>query len=124
LIVGASGVGVNLGFFTMLLMMGMYKYLASPIAIELSIVWNFLLNNYWTFRSRETIDQTRIRGLKCNLVSILALGMSWGTFVILSFVFPKAPPQLHQLFGILPATLVNYFLNSYWTFKHVENRQP
>jgi dolichol-phosphate mannosyltransferase len=119
-IVGASGVLVNLGFFTLFLLAGMNKYIASPIAIELSIVSNFLLNNYWTFRWRKTIDRTRIRGLKFNLVSILALGVSYGTFVTLSLASPDTAPQVHQLIGIVPATLVNYLLNSYWTFKHVE----
>jgi len=119
-IVGASGVLVNLGFFTLFLLAGMNKYIASPIAIELSIVSNFLLNNYWTFRWRKTIDRTRIRGLKFNLVSILSLGVSYGTFVTLSLAFPDTAPQLHQLIGIVPATLVNYLMNSYWTFKHVE----
>lgn len=120
-IVGASGVLVNLGFFTLFLMAGMNKYIASPIAIELSIVSNFLLNNYWTFRWRKTIDRTRIRGLKFNLVSILALGVSYGTFVALSLTFPDTAPHIFQLIGIVPATLINYLLNSYWTFKHVEN---
>ena len=32
----------------------MHRYLASPIAIELSIVSNFLINNYWTFADRVT----------------------------------------------------------------------
>jgi dolichol-phosphate mannosyltransferase len=120
-IVGASGVLVNLGFFTLFLMMGVNKYIASPVAIELSIIWNFLLNNYWTFRWRKTGSRTRIRGLKFNLVSIIALGVSYGTFVGLSLAFPDTTPQYHQLIGIIPATLVNYFLNSYWTFRHVED---
>ena len=119
-IVGASGVLVNLGFFTLFLLAGINKYIASPIAIELSIVSNFLLNNYWTFRWRKTADRTRIRGLKFNLVSILSLGVSYGTFVTLSLAFPDTAPQLHQLIGIVPATLINYLLNSYWTFKHAE----
>lgn len=118
-IVGASGVLINLGLFTLLIMV-MNKYIASPIAIEVSIVWNFLFNNYWTFRERKTVDRTRIRGLKFNLVSLIALGLSYGTFVVLSLAFPNTMPQVHQLIGIVPATLVNYFLNSYWTFKHVE----
>jgi dolichol-phosphate mannosyltransferase len=122
-IVGASGVLVNLGVFTLLIMTGVNKYIASPIAIELSIVWNFLLNNYWTFRRRKTGDRTRIRGLKFNLVSILALGVSYGTFVVMSLAFPNTMPQVHQLIGIVPAMIVNYFLNSYWTFKHVENSE-
>jgi dolichol-phosphate mannosyltransferase len=117
-IVGASGVLVNLGFFTLFLMMGISKYIASPVAIELSIIWNFFLNNYWTFRRRKTSGRTRIRGLKFNLVSIIALGVSYGTFIALSLTFPDTRPQVHQLIGIVPATLVNYFLNSYWTFRH------
>jgi dolichol-phosphate mannosyltransferase len=47
----------------------------------------------------------------------VALGISYGTFVLLSALFPDAAPQLHQLIGIVPATAVNYFLNSYWTFR-------
>lgn len=121
-LVGASGVIVNLGLFTVLLDASVNKYLASPIAIEASIISNFLLNNYWTFRWRNTLDGIRTKGLKFNVVSLLALAISYGTFVLLSFAFPDARPQIHQLIGIVPATLVNYFLNSYWTFKHVEPR--
>lgn len=119
-IVGAVGVVVNLGLFTALLAMGMNKFMASPIAIEFSIVTNFLFNNYWTFRWRKTKDRVRIKGLKFNAVSLAALGVSYATFVAFSTAFPALPPQVPQLVGIIPATLVNYFLNSYWTFKHAE----
>jgi len=119
-IVGATGVVVNLGLFTLLLEMGMNKFLASPIAIETSIVTNFLLNNYWTFRWRKTKDRVRIKGLKFNAVSLASLGVSYATFVAFSAAFPALPPQVPQLVGIIPATLMNYFLNSYWTFKHAE----
>ena len=116
-VVGASGVLVNLGLFTLLLAAGMNKFIASPIAIEISIITNFLLNNYWTFRDRKTRDRVRIKGLKFNAVSLVSLGVSYATFIALSFVAPDVAPQIHQLVGIVPATLVNYFLNSYWTFK-------
>jgi dolichol-phosphate mannosyltransferase len=117
LAVGASGVVVNLGVFTILLNLGLNKFLASPIAIEASIVSNFLLNNYWTFRGRNRRDRVRIKGLKFNAVSLVSLGVSYGTFVLLSWSFPSGSPQLHQFIGIIPATLVNYFLNAYWTFR-------
>ena len=119
-VVGATGVIVNLGFFTLLLGMGLNKFLASPIAIEVSIVTNFLLNNFWTFRERETRDRVHIKGLKFNAVSLLSLGVSYATFVAFSSAFPAMPPQVPQFVGILPATLVNYFLNSYWTFRETE----
>jgi len=122
-VVGGSGVVVNLGFFTLLLSMGVNKYLASPIAIEISIITNFLLNNYWTFSSRNIKDRIRVRGLKFNAVSLVSLGVSYSTFIALSMFFPQFPPQVHQLAGIIPATLVNYFLNSYWTFRHHEEEE-
>lgn len=117
-IVGAAGVVVNLGVFTLLLAMGMNKFMASPVAIEISIVSNFLFNNYWTFRWRKTKDRIRIKGIKFNVVSLVSLGVSYSTFVALSTIYPQMSPQIPQLVGIIPATLINYFLNSYWTFKH------
>lgn len=117
-IVGLSGVIVNLGVFTLLLQAGVNKYLASPISIEASIITNFLLNNYWTFRWRKSQDHVRIKGLKFNAVSLISLGVSYSTFVVLSVLFPATSPAIHQLAGIAPAMFINYFLNSYWTFKH------
>ena len=117
LLVGGSGVVVNLGVFTLLLNAGVGKFIASPIAIEVSVVSNFLLNNYWTFRERKSTQRVRVKGLKFNVVSLLALALSYGTFVLLSHAFPEWPPQLSQFLGIVPATVVNYVLNSYWTFQ-------
>jgi dolichol-phosphate mannosyltransferase len=116
-IVGASGVLVNLGIFSALLALGVNKFLASPIAIQCSIITNFIGNNYWTFRRRQLVGRLRARGLRFNVVSILSLLISYFTFILLSRAFPSVAPQVHQLAGIVPATLVNYFLNSYWTFR-------
>ena len=116
-VVGASGVAVNLIAFTALMRLGMSKYLASPIAIEVSIITNFLLNDFWTFSARDMNDRIHIRGLKFNAVSFVALAVSYSTFLLLSVLDPQGVPQVHQAIGIVPATLINYFLNSYWTFK-------
>ena len=116
-LVGGSGVIVNLAFFTLFPGNGMNKYLASPIAIELSIIWNFLLNNYWTFRWRKTRTRTQSKGLKFNVISFFVLGVSYLTFVLLMLSFPNIQPQVHQVIAIIPASLINYFLNSYWTFR-------
>jgi len=123
-LVGASGTVVNLGVFSAALHANLNKYVASPLAIEVSIVWNFLLNNYWTFKERRTRDRTRIKGLKFNLVSLASLGVSFTTFIALSLFFPRLSPQVDQLAGIVPAVLVNYFLNSYWTFRAHLDPEP
>jgi dolichol-phosphate mannosyltransferase len=116
-LVGASGTIVNLGAFSAALHAGLNKYIASPMAVEVSIIWNFFLNNYWTFRERRTRDRVRIKGLKYNLVSIASLGVSFATFTAMTLFVPRASPMLDQFVGIVPAVLVNYFLNSYWTFR-------
>ena len=116
-VVGAVGVVVNLASFTLLMNMGLNKFIASPVAIEFSIISNFLFNNFWTFSHRDVNDKIHIRGLKFNIISFVALGVSYSTFLILSVTNPTGIPQIHQAIGIVPATLINYFLNSYWTFK-------
>jgi dolichol-phosphate mannosyltransferase len=123
-LVGASGTFVNLGVFSLALHANLNKYIASPLAIEVSIIWNFLLNNYWTFKERRTRDRTRIKGLKFNLVSLVSLGVSFGTFIAMTVFLPRVPPQIDQLAGIVPAVLVNYFLNSYWTFRSHPHGEP
>ncbi len=115
-IVGLSGIIVNLGSMTLLMQAGVNRFIASPLAIEISIITNFLFNNYWTFRHRSNSSRVRIRGLKFNAVSFVALLVSYTTFVLLTFRFPDVAPQIHQFIGIIPAMLVNFFLNSYWTF--------
>ena len=120
-LVGLSGVLVNLGSFQLALGLGVHKFLASPIAIELSIISNFLLNNYWTFADRAMTGRRRIRGLKYNLVSLTTLALSYATFVLLSMLFPDELPVVLQGCGIIPATICNYLLNSYWTFRAEES---
>ena len=116
-VTGTSGVFVNLGSFLLLTQLGVHRYLASPIAIELSIISNFLINNYWTFADRTLAGRKRIRGLKFNAVSLLSLAVSYGTFLALSLLLPRAAPIWLQGLAIVPAVLVNYLLNSYWTFR-------
>jgi dolichol-phosphate mannosyltransferase len=116
-IVGATGVGVNLAAFSALLAWGSNPYVASPLAVEVSILWNFLLNNAWTFRYRPKAEHIGVRGLKFNVISLASLAVTFGTFVTLSKLFPQLPLLVDQLAAILPTTAINYFLNSYWTFK-------
>lgn len=96
------------------------RYLASAIAIELSIISNFILNNFWTFASRADDTHLGLKGLKFNLVSFVALGVSFTTFFILTHFFgftSRGQELIAQAIGIIPATVMNYFLNSYWTWK-------
>ncbi len=115
--VGMIGVLVNLGLFMLLVNLGLNKFIASPLAIELAIINNFFLNNFWTFSDRNSADPLLLKGLKFKGVSLLSLCVSYSAFLGLSLLFPHTSPYVHQAVAILPATLVNYFLNAYWTFR-------
>lgn len=117
---GLLGVVVNLSCFQALMSSGLNPYLSSALAIEISIVWNFFLNNYWTFRNRRISSRKRVRGLKFNIVSLLTLAVSFSSFVVFRWLAPERPEILAQAVGILPAAMANYFANSYWTFKSDE----
>lgn len=114
---GLTGVVVNLSCFQALRLAEIDPYLSSAVAIEISIIWNFFLNNYWTFRDRQISSRKRIRGLKFNIVSVLTLAVSFGSFVLMRWLAPDQPELFAQAIGILPAAMANYFANSYWTFR-------
>ena len=61
--VGGSGVGVNLGIYALLTRgVDLTPAIASPIAIEISLLSNFLLNEHWTFSAR-TMRSARLARL-------------------------------------------------------------
>jgi putative flippase GtrA len=83
--VGASGVVVNLSALWLLAgVLGIREEVASAIAVEVSIVSNFLLNNTFTYRDRNARAQAGLaeRLVRYNLVSLVGLAIQLGTFVL------------------------------------------
>jgi dolichol-phosphate mannosyltransferase len=108
-LVGLLGVFVNEGILVLLVLGGLYYVYASALAIEVSIVSNFLLNDYWTFHDRRhghigsrlvKFNGLMIIGLLVNL-AILYLGTNY-----LSIHY-----ALSNLVGIGAAFLVRYWLS-------------
>jgi putative flippase GtrA len=81
--VGLSGVLVNLVFLALFAdLLRIQTNLASALAIEISIVTNFFLNELWTFRDRISDDRSMLgRGLRFHLVSIAGGAVQWTVFV-------------------------------------------
>jgi putative flippase GtrA len=81
--VGASGVGVNLAaLFFFADVLRLHANFSSALAIEVSILSNFLLNEYWTFRDRRMESGTfGLRALRFNLVSLVGALVQWSVFV-------------------------------------------
>jgi dolichol-phosphate mannosyltransferase len=68
-VTGTSGVVVNMaGYILLTRFLGIPIEIASPIAIETSILSNFFLNNVWTFRNRETENYCLTKLLRFHTV--------------------------------------------------------
>ena len=116
-LVGVSGVFVNLGLYLFLTRYYEISELVAPlIAIESALISNFILNNFWTFGKRITQSRIRVKFVKFHLVSGFSALINYSTFLTLFLVFGLYD-ILANLIGIGLAAIVNYLINSNWTWK-------
>jgi dolichol-phosphate mannosyltransferase len=116
-LVGLSGAVVNLGLLYILTeFAGFFYLISSIIAIEISIITNFLLNNAWTWNDRRKKGAFFSRLGKFNLVSIGSLVINAGILYLLTS-FAGIYYIISNMIGIVAAALWNFFVNHYWTFK-------
>jgi len=108
-IVGLSGVAVNEGFFILLNAYGIYYVYASGVAIEISIISNFLLNDFWTFRDRRS-GHAAMRLIKFNLLMIAGL-IAQLLIVYGVTTYLGIDPSVSNLIGIAGAFILRYFLS-------------
>lgn len=99
-LVGASGIVVNEASFSVL-----QKFspliIASVIAVELSILWNFLLNDVVTFRDRRA-QTFHVRMLKFHGVALLGSVVQVITTGLLIAYYKGEPLGLVQAFASVP----------------------
>ncbi len=115
-IVGFTGIFVNEGLLLLLTANGMYYLYASAIAVEASILGNFILHDVWTFKDRRSghILERLIRfnglmmiGLALNLVILFALT----EFLAINYL-------VSNLVGILIASVARYSMSVRWGWLH------
>jgi dolichol-phosphate mannosyltransferase len=118
-VVGATGIAVNMGSLYLLTDFGKIPYfVASLIAIELSILSNFSINLGWTWKDRSgagTVWSKLVRyhigvgitALLGNYLILIAMTEWFGVYYLVS-----------NLVGIAVGTLANYIVNDLWTFKN------
>jgi dolichol-phosphate mannosyltransferase len=126
-IVGGTGVVVNYGFYILFHeVLKIFDLLALTLAIELSIINNFILNERWTFRDRA------IKGTGTYFKRFLEFNLSSGIVAFsvqvlnqwietrLFNVWDKAS----LLVGIILGALANYFICEKLIFKKKIEDQP
>lgn len=124
-VVGASGVGVNMGLFALgvgVLFVGsapsLRNTLASVVAVFVSIGTNFVVNDLWTWRDRREAGWRAAisRLLRYYVVAGVAGGVQVGVMWLLSIPL-GLNEHLANLVGIGAGIAINFFANNFWTFK-------
>ena len=115
--VGGTGVFVNMGLLFMLTRyLSVQLEIASPVAIEVSILSNFILNNAWTFSKRDIQVSFWSRLIRYHLVTGLAGVVNYLVLLLLVNLF-GLHDLISNLIGITCGMFINFFLNSLWTWK-------
>jgi dolichol-phosphate mannosyltransferase len=115
-VVGFSGVLINLGGYILLTRyFGMAEEVAPLISIETSLISNFLFNNFWTFKKRYP-SPFLSRLMQFHLVAGFTGVINYTAFFIM-FKALMINDILANLIGIAVAAILNYLINSNWTWK-------
>lgn len=118
-IVGITGIIVNQGLLALQVdVFGIDLRIAGIIAIELSILNNFYLNNLWTWKDRKKHSFTK-RLLRYHMVTALSGGVNYAALLFLT-----GSLGMHylvaNLIGIGIGMVINFALNHLWTFQKKE----
>lgn len=117
-IVGGSGTVVNLGVQYLLTLIGLHYIVAGVISTEISIINNFLLNNFWTWRDNPAKTKRSFvsRLLKYNS-SMIITGIAQNLMMIFLTELFKINDLISKFIAIVIITIVNYIIHYFWTFK-------
>ncbi len=118
-IVGAIGVVVNEGLLILFQSMGVYFLTAGALAIEISIVSNFVLNDLWTFRDRRS-GNAAARLVKFNVLMLAGLVVNLAVLDAGTAYFGLAS-AISNLIGIAAAFVLRYALSVKYAWMRVES---
>lgn len=115
-VVGASGLVVNFVIAHFLQKTTSFSgFTDFAIGFMAGGVSNYVLNRIWTFRSnRHPLGE----GLQFLLVSLIALGLGKLVFMLADH-YEFHHFTMTWFVATVAGVFVNFFLNKYWTFKHV-----
>ena len=96
-----------------------FYLLSSLIAIEISLLNNFVLNDLWTWhdRGRQGKREYLKRMFQYHLTASAAMLANIAILWILTELF-DVYYLVSNIFGILCGAAMNFFLNDRWTFRH------
>lgn len=117
-VVGAIGIVVNEGLLILIKSRGVYFLTAGAVAIEISILSNFVLNDLWTFRDRRS-GKAAVRLAKFN--ALMLAGLAVNLAVLYEGVDFGMTPEIANLVGIAAAFCLRYVLSVKYAWMRIES---
>ena len=112
-VVGATGYLVNLGVFSLLvLVLGVHYIPAAFCSFLVAVTNNYTWNRIWTFRAQR--GHVAYQGMRFLVVSTLALGAN--LLVLHLLVTVGLSEVLAQAIAIVLVTPINFVGNKLWSF--------
>ena len=120
-VVGAIGVVVNEGLLFLFQSVGVYFLIAGAVAIEISILSNFVLNDLWTFRDRRS-GNAASRLVKFNLLMLAGLVLNLAVLYA-GVDYLGMTAEVANLVGIAAAFFLRYALSVKYAWMRVESAE-
>jgi dolichol-phosphate mannosyltransferase len=117
-LVGALGFVVNEGLLWIFKeRVGLHYILSAVISIEASILFNFSLNDFWTFRNRKRLGNNILtRALKYNLICVIGSAFNLGILTLMTEGF-GVYYLISNMVGMVVAVLWNYGGSTKWAWQ-------
>lgn len=117
LLVGASGVVINMALYDWFVHLTMPVPTAGTLSALFAMCSNFLLNDRVTWRDHSSPQSSVLtRAAKYILTSLVGIGVNVGVLYVLNHQ-GHMDYLLANLLGIIVATLWNYAINNSWTWR-------
>jgi dolichol-phosphate mannosyltransferase len=116
--VGASGVVVNSGVLFFLTEKFNFDYrISALVAIELSIINNFVWNTWWTWSDKKASVYAQFlkRLLKFQLSTSIVAIVNYALLIGLTELF-HIPYLISNLTGIAVGSTLNFLIGHFWIF--------
>ena len=114
-VVGASGYGVNIAVYALLLNWGNLNYrVAATGSFLVAVTNNYLWNRLWTFRHQR--GHVGYQGIRFLIVSVLVYGANLALLTLLVEVAGLGK-IVSQAIAIVLVTPLNFLGNKLWSFR-------